>query len=90
LLEPYLFLPSLLALAWLFLLMAHYLSLGKGAILALSMILVAVILCGLCIVWVWAESKRERESKCETGEPGSRIREAAHPRANLGGEHTGL
>ena len=90
LLEPYLFLPSLLLLAWLFVLMDHHLSLGKGAILALSMLLVAVILSGLCIVWVWAESKREHESKYETEEPGSRIRKAAHPSANLGGEHTGL
>jgi hypothetical protein len=91
LLEPYLFLPSLLALAWLFLLMDHYLSLGKGAILALSMLLVAVILSGLCILWVRGESKREEEPKPQVKEPASSLpHSAAASRANLSRGHTEL
>jgi hypothetical protein len=91
LLEPYLFLPSLLALAWLFLLMDHYLSLGKGAILALSMLLDAVVLSGLCIVWVRAESKREEEPKHQVKEPPSSLpHSATASRANLSRGHTQL
>jgi len=75
LLEPYLFLPTLLVLAWLFVLMEHRLMMSKGLILALVMFLVAVILCGLCIVWVWAEGKNDKEPKRHTEAPASGFRE---------------
>jgi hypothetical protein len=60
-LEPYMFLPSLLLLAWLFVLIGHRSSLGRGTMLALAIFLVAVILSLLCIVWVWWEGKNERD-----------------------------
>ena len=44
LLEPYMFLPSLLILAWLFLLLRHWLRLNLGLLLGLAIILVAVML----------------------------------------------
>jgi len=69
LLEPYMFLPSLLILAWLFVLMEHRLSLGKGTILALAMLQVAAILCLLCMLWVWWEEKDEWEQKYRKEEP---------------------
>jgi hypothetical protein len=68
LLEPYMFLPSLLILAWLFVLMEHRLSLGKGAILALATFLVAIILCIFCILWVWYEGRNEQEANSQSEE----------------------
>ena len=62
LLEPYLFLPSLLFLAWLFVLMKNWLTLSTPAILGLTILLVAIILCALCVAWVWWESKDEVET----------------------------
>jgi hypothetical protein len=62
LLEPYLFLPSLLFLAWLFVLMRHWLPLSTPAVLGLAVLLVALILCALCVGWVWWESKDEVET----------------------------
>jgi hypothetical protein len=59
LLEPYLFLPSLLILAWLFVLVQHEFTLGKGMLLVLSMILTILILALLCVVWVWRQAKDE-------------------------------
>ena len=61
LLEPYLFLPSLLILTWLFVLLQHRLALNTGILLVLCAILVAVILFVLCLVWVWAQEKDEEE-----------------------------
>jgi uncharacterized membrane protein len=63
LLEPYMFLPSVLFLAWLFVLMEHRLSLPKGILLVAAVILVALILSALCMVWVWREERDEREQK---------------------------
>jgi hypothetical protein len=63
LLEPYMFLPSVLLLVWLFVLMAHLLSLSKGTMLTLAILLVAVILPIQCIFWVWLEGKDEGEPK---------------------------
>ena len=68
LLEPYMFLPSLLILTWLFVLMGHRLSLGKGTLLALAIFLVAAILSVLCVVWVWYEGRNEREPKLQAEE----------------------
>ncbi len=59
LLEPYLFLPSLLVLAWLFVLAKHEVSLNGGILLVLCSLLTAVILSVLCVVWVWWEAKNE-------------------------------
>ena len=68
LLEPYMFLPSLLILAWLFVLMEHRLSLGNGTILVLAIVSEAVILSVLCILWVFFEGRNEREPKLQAEE----------------------
>jgi len=52
LLEPYLFLPSLLVLLWLCVLLHNSLKLSGAAILALSTALVAMILPAMCIGWI--------------------------------------
>jgi hypothetical protein len=59
LLEPYFTLPSLLVLAWLFVLLEHVLTLGTGMLLLLSTLLVAAILSGMCFFWVLVESRNE-------------------------------
>jgi hypothetical protein len=69
LLEPYMFLPSLLILAWLFVLMQHDFSLDKGTALIVSISLEMIILCALCVVWVWREGKDECEQKYRKEEP---------------------
>jgi hypothetical protein len=61
LLEPYFTLPSLLVLAWLFVLLNHWLALGTGLILLISALLVAALLSGMCFLWVWMEGKREED-----------------------------
>ena len=61
LLEPYMFLPSLLMVAWLFVLVHSRLALGKGILLALCTILAVVILSLFCIVWVRWQSKDEEK-----------------------------
>lgn len=90
LLEPYMFLPSLLILAWLFVLLQHRLSFSKGTILVLSILLVGVMLWALCMVWVWAEGKHEQEPKHEAEESASRLLEPIGHRARLPKEHTRL
>jgi hypothetical protein len=59
LLEPYFFLPSLLILAWLVVLMRHWLQLQTGILLILAAILVAMILSLFCLLWVWSQRKDE-------------------------------
>jgi len=59
LLEPYLFLPSLLFLAWVFVLLHHWLTLGTVAVLMLSAVLVASLIFLFCVLWVWAQTKDE-------------------------------
>lgn len=59
LLEPYLFLPSLLVLAWLFVLAGHYVELDGRLLLALCILLTMLILSLLCGIWVWWERKGE-------------------------------
>jgi hypothetical protein len=59
LLEPYLFLPSLFILAWLVLLLRHWLKLQTGILLILAVIPVAVIIFTYCILWVWSQEKDE-------------------------------
>jgi hypothetical protein len=61
LLEPYIFLPSLLILAWLFVLLRHQLALDRRVVLLVSAIFVAVMLPALCFVWVWSQRKAEVE-----------------------------
>jgi hypothetical protein len=62
LLEPYLFLPALLILAWLYVLMERHLTLPKGMLLLLSVLLVVVLLFALCYTWVAAQNKAEQET----------------------------
>ena len=59
LLEPYLFLPSVLIFAWLFVLLRLWLELGNRMLLGLDAILVAVILALFCRCWVWSQRKGE-------------------------------
>ncbi len=59
LLEPYMFLPSLLVLAWLFVLMKRQLTLDEGILLVFCVGLTVVILSGFCVIWVWWERKAE-------------------------------
>jgi len=61
LLEPYMFLPGLLVLAWLFLMIQHWLTFGKGALLILCAIFTGAIFSALCIVWVRWQEKNEEE-----------------------------
>ena len=61
LLEPYFFLPALLILAWLFVLLRNWLTLGTGMLLGLTSILVAAMLFVFCFLWVWAQEKYENE-----------------------------
>ena len=62
LLEPYFFLPGLLMLAWLFLLLRHWLALGTGPLLALGLVLVVAMLSAFCFLWVRAQEKYEVET----------------------------
>jgi hypothetical protein len=62
LLEPYFFLPALLILAWLFVLLRHWLTLGTGMLLGLTSILVAAMLFVFCFLWVRAQERYEKES----------------------------
>jgi len=61
LLEPYMFLPSLFILGWLFLLIQNRLTLPEGLLLLLCTLLVVVMVSGLCVVWVWWQEKDEQE-----------------------------
>lgn len=62
LLEPYFFLPSLLILAWLFVLLRQTFNLGTGPALLVGTVLVAVILSSMCFLWVGLESRYEKEA----------------------------
>jgi hypothetical protein len=62
LLEPFFFLPALLMVAWLFVLMRHWVTLSTGTLLVLAPVLVVVILATFCFLWVWWEAKDEKES----------------------------
>ncbi len=59
LLEPYMFLPSLLVLAWLFVLLRHQFALNRGILLVLCVMLTTGILWALCFLWVCWERKHE-------------------------------
>jgi hypothetical protein len=60
LLEPFFFLPTLLVLAWLFVLLRQWLSLDAGLLVVLSTILAVSLISLLCIVWVWWQRKDEK------------------------------
>ena len=60
LLEPFFFLPTLLVLAWLFVLLRQWLALGAGVLVALSIMLAVVMISLLCTVWVWWQQKDEK------------------------------
>ena len=59
LLEPFFFLPTLLVMAWLFVLLRQWLALGAGVLAVLSTILAVALISLLCIVWVWLQRKDE-------------------------------
>lgn len=59
LVEPYLFLPCLLILVWLFVLLQPWLNLGTGILLVVATLLVAGVLTLLCILWVRWQQKDE-------------------------------
>ncbi len=69
LLEPYIFLPSLLVLAWLFVLARHEFDLSSGILLPLCVLLTAVLLSALCMTWVWWERKHEDLPGTLAGQP---------------------
>jgi hypothetical protein len=59
LLEPYLFLPSVLIFAWLFVLLRLWLDLTSEMLLALDAFLLALFFSGFCRFWVWSQRKGE-------------------------------
>ncbi len=59
LVEPYLFLPSLLMLAWLFVLLRHLVAWRSGTILVLSIVLAGVTFFVISVLWVWSQTKDE-------------------------------
>jgi hypothetical protein len=61
LLEPFFFLPTLLIIAWLFVLLQQCLALRAGVLIALSTILALVLISVFCIVWVWRQQKDEEQ-----------------------------
>jgi hypothetical protein len=61
LLEPFFFLPSLLILAWLFVLQRSWLKLGTGMLLVVAALLIPVLAL-LCTLWVWWQQKAEEQS----------------------------
>lgn len=69
LLEPYIFLPALLTVAWLFLLLRHWFDLSTGVLLVLSLVSVAVLLSAVGVLWVWWETRDELEPVHENDEP---------------------
>ena len=62
LLEPYMFLPALLIVAWLFLLIHRWLSLDTVVILGLTLVGVVLLLFLVCVIWVWWETGDEQRS----------------------------
>jgi hypothetical protein len=59
LLEPFFFLPTLLVLAWLFVLLRQFLALSPSLLVALSAIVAMAMISLLCVVWVWWQRKDE-------------------------------
>jgi hypothetical protein len=59
LLEPFFFLPTLLVMAWLFVLLREWLALGAGLLTILSAILAEVMIVVFCMIWVWWQQKDE-------------------------------
>jgi len=70
LLEPYMFLPSLLVLAWLFVLARNKFNLHGGILLLFCVLLTVIIISALCVLWVWWESKNEDLSISGAGPDG--------------------
>jgi hypothetical protein len=59
LLEPFFFLPTLLVMAWLFVLLRQWLALGAGLLAVLSAVLAVVMIAVFCMLWVWWQQKDE-------------------------------
>ena len=56
-LEPYLFLPSLIVSAWVFLLLRRWILLSVPLVVISAVLLAMLILFGLCLLWVWLEGE---------------------------------
>lgn len=52
-------LSAFLILACLFVLLPHTLEFGTGMVMIVGTLQEAAILSGLCVLWVWAQAKRE-------------------------------
>ena len=60
LLEPFFFLPGLLAVAWMFVLASHQWQLSKGILLIVCLLLTFVLFAALCVLWVRSQSRYEQ------------------------------
>ena len=63
LMDPIFTLPAVLLLAWLFVLLNFLFNFGTLATFVISLLLVAVMLAGLCVLWVHVEGRTEEEIK---------------------------
>jgi hypothetical protein len=61
-LEPYLFLPSLIVSTWTFLLLQQWIPLPAGMVLGVAVILATCILFVFCMVWVWSQGTDEKKT----------------------------
>jgi hypothetical protein len=61
LLEPYLFLPTLIVSAWVFLVLLPRILLKPALVLGLAIILTVIVLSVFCIAWVWSQRADEEE-----------------------------
>jgi hypothetical protein len=59
LLEPFFFLPTLLVMAWLFVLLQQWLALGAGILALLTAFLAVMMIAVFCMMWVWWQQKDE-------------------------------
>lgn len=60
LMEPFFFLPTLLIVAWVFVLLRQRLALGAAVLAALSAILAVAMIAVICMVWVWWQQREEK------------------------------
>ncbi len=83
LVEPYLFLPGMLILAWLFVLMRPWLKLGTGTLLVVATLLSAGLVALGCLVWVWWQGMEEQETPTLTSSLTTPIRNGGTVGAQL-------
>jgi hypothetical protein len=63
LMDPIFTLPSVLLLAWVFALLKFLFTLSTPVTFVISVLLVAIMLAGLCVLWVHVEGRTEEEIK---------------------------